>query len=187
MNLDPRPMMHIKFLPSILNSHQISLILLGFIYQAFYKVYQDGKKLKAAKIHQHEADKEAVMNMDVNFVDRHFAAGMDNVCRLYSYKIEERKKKNATESKVIVKEIGHQTTAKGGDDDDAEYQKCVRFNIDGKLMAVASSEGQVKIMKVSHFAIFLVLPSTIQRLRCSFRRTMTLSGDGTWISLYGRF
>lgn len=118
-------------------------------FQAFYKVYKDGKKLRAEKIHQHEAKKEAIMNMDVNFSHKHFAAGMDDVCRLYSYAIEEKKKKDLMETKVIIKEIGHQKTAVGGDDDDAEYQKCVRFSADGKLMAVASSEGQVKIMKVS--------------------------------------
>ena len=125
--------------------------------KAFYHVYRDGKKLKAIKIHQYEAKKEAIMNMDVNFMHKHFAAGMDNICRLYSYSIEDKKKKEGAESKVIVKEIGSQTTALGGDDDDAEYQKCIRFSLDGKLMAAASSEGQVKVMKVSkllHFDIF---------------------------------
>ena len=97
------------------------------------------------------------MNMDVNYVHKNFAAGMDNVCRLYSYSLEDMKKKDSTETKVVIKEIGHQTTAVGGDDDDAEYQKCVRFSVDGKLMAVGSSEGQVKIMKVSLYLKYIQL------------------------------
>lgn len=114
---------------------------------AFYRVYQDGKKLKAVKVYQLEAKKEAIMNMDINYINKTFAAGMDNFCRLYSYSLEDKQKNDSMETRVTIKEIGCQKTAVGGDDDDAEYQKCIRFSVDGKLMAVASSEGQVKIMK----------------------------------------
>ena len=97
------------------------------------------------------------MNMDVNFIHKNFAAGMDNVCRLYSYCLEDKKKKGSTETTVTIKEIGCQTTAIGGDDDDAEYQKCIRFSADGKIMAAASSEGRVKIMKVSLYSKFSLI------------------------------
>ncbi|XP_065061940.1 prolactin regulatory element-binding protein-like [Rhopilema esculentum] len=114
---------------------------------AFYRICKDGKKLKAVKIHQHEAHKQAIMNMDVNLKHKTFAAGMDNFCRLYRFSIEDKKRKESIESKVTVKESACQETAVGGDDDDAEYQKCVRFSLDGDLIATASSEGQVKILK----------------------------------------
>ena len=126
-------------------------------FQAFYRVYQDGKKLKAVKVYQLEAKKEAIMNMDINYINKTFAAGMDNFCRLYSYSLEDKQKKDSMETRVTIKEIGCQKTAVGGDDDDAEYQKCIRFSVDGKLMAVASSEGQVKIMKVRFIAVITIV------------------------------
>ena len=127
------------------------MVRFGFLpFQAFYRVYKEGNKLTATKVHQHEAKKQAIMNMDANLMHKKFAAGMDNLCRLYNYAIEDKTKKGEVETKVSVKEAGCQTTAVGGDDDDAEYQKCVKFSLDGNFIATASSEGQVKILRVSY-------------------------------------
>lgn len=89
------------------------------------------------------------MNVDVNIVEKTFAAGMDNMCRLFKYTIEDKKKKDGVETSCVVKEIASQTTASGGDSDDAEYQKCVRFSADGNFVTTGSSDGQIKILKVS--------------------------------------
>lgn len=114
---------------------------------AFYRVSKEGKKLKATKIFQYEAKNQAIMNVDVNIVEKTFAAGMDNMCRLFKYTIEDKKKKDGVETSCVVKEIASQTTASGGDSDDAEYQKCVRFSADGNFVTTGSSDGQIKILK----------------------------------------
>ncbi len=127
----------------------LALILLIYPFlQAFYKVSVEGKKLKASKISQYEAGTQAITNLDANPPEKTFAAGTDNVCRLYRYAIEESRKKDGSQHKCIVKEIGHQSTASGGESEDAEYQKCVKFSADGKLVATGSSDGTIKILKV---------------------------------------
>eukprot|EP00794_Sanderia_malayensis_P004878 gene4878-5518_t len=116
---------------------------------AFYKICQDGSKLKASKLFQYEVGKQAIMNLDINAPQQTFVAGMDNKCRLYRYAIKGSKKKDAPEE-CVVKEIGCQTTAAGSEhdgDDGDEYQKCVKFSADTKLIVTGSSDGQITILK----------------------------------------
>lgn len=133
------------------------------LFQQIFKLEYGKKEIKATKVHEHDAQRKAIMNGAVHPNEKSLAVGKENECHLLSVEIKKKLLNNTKTSKgkkgqecnenggneYTVSTMCSQVTVKcSTDDDESDFQKVVRFTKDGQFIVTGGSNGYVCILNV---------------------------------------